>query len=423
MVYINFTDKNGNILIDSLGYEFLVRSSSADVKTKITRRLTLEEIRDLVNDNSMKCTFYLYALYDDETVKEDLSEYVLDGGSLSINYNSGVRRNLSISIFNEKNWIPNPVKGFLWKGSKFKLEISIRTSLVEYICSAGVFILKEFEMPHKYSNNQINLEMVDKFGGLDGTVGGKIIDGIYIPRGSNIVDAIKGLLKSEKIAGNCFDTKTPLFPSWVYSATTPYTITESSDSTIGALIIKLLTIVNLDVFYDEYGRMCFEEMRENMLVDSLPSLWTFTNAESIYDSHTMKADFQSVENVVVVEGANINGDIVNVRVENLNPKSPTNITMFEPTICKIVDENIADIGSARLRAEYELFKRSLLPIAETFSTVLIPALTVNTAITIDDSYCGLKNAKFLINSINIPVSGTVKMEITVSNLEEVAFSG
>lgn len=422
MIYINFTDKNGrNITNDIDGFErdFLVR----DTTVRTTRYLTLDELVELVSNSSMKCMFYLYALYDDETVKEDLSNYVLEGGNLSINYNSGVRRNLSISIFNEGNWRPNPNEGFLWKGSKFKLEIGVKTTLVEYICPAGVFILKDFEMPHKYSQNQINLELVDKFGGLDGTVGGKIVDGISIPRGSKIVDAVKSLLKSEKIEGNYFDVKTPLFPAWAYLETTPYTITESQDSTIGSLIIKLLSIINLDVFYDEYGRMCTEEMRENILADYMASLWSFSNEDDLYDIHTMKVDFQNVENVVVVEGANINGDIISVKVENSNPKSPTNVTIFEPTICKIVDENISNIGSAYSRANYELFKRSLLPISQSFSTVLIPMLNVNRAITINDTYCGLKNAKFLINSIDIPISGTAKMNMTISNLEEVAFSG
>lgn len=419
MAYINFTDINNNILIDRLDRPFLVKDSMKRVR----RKLSHDEMQDLANDDSIKYSFYLYALYDDETIKEDLSDFVIEGGSLSINYNCGVRRTLSISIFNGKHWTPNPISGFLWKGSKFKLEIGIKSTLVEYVYPAGVFILKDLEMPHKFTENQINLELVDKFGGLDGTVGGKIIDDIYIPRGSNIVEMVQSLLKSEKIGGNAYDIRTPLFPSHVYNATTPYTITESSDSTIGALIIKLMSIINLDVFYDENGRMCTEEMRENITVDSKPSMWTFSNEDRIFDTHTMKIDFQAVENVVVVEGANINGDIISARVENTNPKSPTNVTVFEPTICKVTDENIADVGSAYLRATYELFKRSLLNISQSFTTILIPFLDVNNVITINDSYCNLNNARFLITSINIPIAGTTKISITINNLEEVAFSG
>ena len=419
MMYVNFTDSNNLPVIDRLGYDFLVRDSMV----RITRNLKLNEIKDLVDNYSLRYSFYLYALYDDETIKEDLSNYILSGGNLSVNYSSGVRQKLSINIFNPQNNLPNAINKFLWKGSKFKLEISVRSTSTEYVYPAGVFILENFDIPHKHNNNMVTLELVDKFGGLDGTVGGKIVDNIYIARGSNIVEVIKSLLKSEKISGYYYDYKTPLFPSWCYGETTPFTITESSDSTIGALIIKLASIINLDVFYDEYGRMCFEEMEENVVKNTMPSLWTFSDDTNIFESHSTKIDLQAVENVIVVEGANINGDIISVRVENVNPKSPTNITTFEPKICKITDENIADTNSAHLRANYELFKRSLLPISLSFSTILIPLLDVNKVITINDSYCGFVNSRFLITSIDIPITETVKVNMSISNLEEVAFSG
>ena len=227
---------------------------------------------------------------------------------------------------------------------------------------------------------------------------------------------------SEKTNGSFYDIKTPIFPIHIYSATTPYTITESSNSTVGSLIIKLMSIVNMDVFYDATGRMCFEEMKENILVDSKSSLWTFSNEDRFFDFHTMRVDFQAVSNVIIVEGANINGDIINVKVENTNPKSPTNVTLFEPTILKITDENISDIGSAYTRANYELFKTSLLNISQNFSTVLMPMLDVNEVITINDSYCKLNNSRFLITSIDIPISSKTKPNITINNLEEVAFS-
>lgn len=419
MIYINFTDAYNQNIIDNLGRDFLVRENGV----KISRNLSVEEIQELITSHSIKYAFYLYALYDDETVRKDLTPYLFEDGRLSINYSSGIRRRLSISLSADFSWQPSPTNNLFWKGAKFKLEIGIKTSPVEYICPAGVFILENFEIPHEHSNDKINLEMVDKFGGLDGTVGGKIVDNIYIPRGSNIINIVKGLLKSEKMPGLYYDVLTPLFPAWAYKATTPHTITENSNSTIGSLIIKLLSFINLDVFYDEYGRMCVEDMRENVIVSSMPSLWTFSDKEDEYNYHSMKTDFQAVENIVVIEGANINGDIVNAVVKNTNPKSPTNITVFEPTVCKIVDENIYSVSGAQIRGEYELFKRSLMPISINFSTYLIPILGVNNVVTIDDSYCGIKNSKFLINSIDISISGTSQMDMSISNLEEVAFDG
>ena len=418
MRYINFTDNSGNKVLTNEDFNFLVK----DLTPKIIKRCTKEDFFKIIDDNSLSIGFRLYSLYEDESIKEDISKYILEGGNLSINYNCGIRRKLSIRLYNAKKWVPNPYDGFLWKGSKFKLEILYRTTLAEYVFSAGVFILQDFEFPHKYQNNEINLEMVDKFGGLDGTVGGKIVDNIYIPRGSNIVKVVKSLLSSEKIEGVSFDIKTPIFPQWMYETTTPYTINETSDSTIGSLIIKIMATINSEVFYNEDGHLCVCEMKENMLVNYAPSIWDFSETDGLYGSHGTKVNLQSIENIVIVEGGNINGDIVNVRSENTNPKSPTNIKIFEPRIKKIVDENISNIAAAKLRADYELFKSSVVPIENAFSTIIIPFLDVNNVITINDKYCGLKNAKFLINSINIPITNCPKMDISISNLEEVAFN-
>lgn len=420
LVYVNFIDSQNRKFVDKTGYNFLVRSYVA----KKSSVLTAEDIKELVDSLHIKYTFYLYSLYENETVKEDLTDYILEDGTLSIEYKSGVRRNLSIGLYNAKNWLPTPTSGFLWKGSKFKLDIGVSTDMGEYVCPAGIFILKSFDLNHQTIQNRITLEMVDKFGGLDGTVGGKIPSNVYIPRGSNILQVVKSLLKSEKIYSVPFDPKVPILPARLKNITTPHAINESNNSTIGALIIKLLTMANLEPYYNEYGQLCVDEMRENMLVDNQASIWTFSSSEgNIHNFHSLNIDFQKVENVIIVEGANFNGDIVGATVKNTNAKSPTNISIYEPTVYKLVDENISSNGAAELRAEYELFKRSLMPISQEFSTIIIPSIDVNKVITIDDEHCGLRNVRFLINSVKIPISSTGKMTIKISNIEEVAFSG
>ena len=62
MAYINFTDINNNILIDRLNRPFLVKDSMKRVR----RKLSHDEMQDLANDDSIKYSFYLYALYDDD---------------------------------------------------------------------------------------------------------------------------------------------------------------------------------------------------------------------------------------------------------------------------------------------------------------------------------------------------------------------
>lgn len=418
MIYINFTDKLGNNVIDSFERNFLVKSNLSKVKN-------MNDVGKLLNQNSLSYSFYFYHLFEDETIRQDLSRYVLEEGSYTISNNNGTRRKLSISLYDDNLFNINPVNGMFWKGSKFKLEIGVKTPSVEFIYPAGVFILSDFEHSHQYKKNILKLNLVDKFGGLDGTVGGKIVDAIYIPRGSNIAKMIKKLLSTEKIDGVPYDEKHPNIPYVCNKKTVPYSITKTADSntSIGELIKELAGIVNLEVFYDEYGRMCFEEMQENILIDSKPSLYTFVDNNSYYVAPNLKLDLQNVENVIIVQGANINGNIIDVRVENNNPKSPTNVSLFEPTICRITEENLSDIGSATIRANYELAKRSLMAISIGFNTATIPIFNVNDIISITDSHCNFTNTRFRINDINIPIKSTSQMSLTISNLEEVAFSG
>lgn len=419
MSYVNFTDVLGNNVIDALDYQFMVKGINFSKRGFIHS----DDLKNMLMSPTVSYTFHLYSLYEDESIREDLSQYLLEGGEISIQYQDGIRRRASLSLANPRSWSPHPFKGFLWKGSKFKLEIGVKSTLAEYIYPVGVFILQNFNISDGIRNGKVDIDLVDKFGNLDGTVGGKIIDPIDISVNSNIRDIIFSMLRGKKIRGYYIDNKTPIFPPSLIYASTPFSIFENSESTVGNLISKLATMINLNVFYDENGRMCFEEMQENMLINTASSVWRFDNQFPKFKITSANVDFQKVENIVVVEGANINGSICRATSENINPKSPTNTSMFEPNPYKVTDENIADYNSAKVRADYELFKRSLIPVSINMEAVLIPSLDVNTIINITDKKWGFMNERFLINSISIPISRTPHMTIQAANLEEVAFSG
>lgn len=417
MAHVHFITEDGHRYIDRYGYNYLVRSN----RTYFNK---ISDYREYFYNTPISVSFNLYSLFYDETVREDLTPYLLEGGQLTINNGNGLRRKLNVEIINQKNWMPSPVCGFLWKGSKFKLEICVKSASAECVYPAGVFLLNEFEMPHSQIDNKISIEMVDKFGALDGTVGGKLVEALHISRGSNIKEVILGLLKSERTPGEQYETKTILFPAEFEEAKTPFTITKSADanSSIGEVIKELSEIINQNVYYDVYGRMCFSEQSENMLTNMKPVIWEYSDDDYWYESPSLRVQMQSVENVIIVEGANINGSIVDVTVKNTNPKSPTNVTIFESTPCRIVDENITDHSSAVARANYELFKRSLIPLAVDFNSIIIPMLDVDEVISITDKYYRLKGTRFLINSISIPISSISKMKMSVTNLEEVALN-
>lgn len=421
MGYRLFLDRNNCYLTDGV-YDFYVRY---DEQSKVATSV-YTEYYEALKSSSVRPIFKFYSLYPDETIREDLTQYLITEGELSINYENGVRRKLSVSLFNEKdNWKITPISGFLWKGSKFKLYIGVQTSQHEYLFPAGVFILSDISSPHQYKKNIWSLELVDKFGGLDGSVGGSLIDGLYIPRGSNIYAMILQLLAAERIAGIPYDDKFIRFPNSLNQISTPYTINKSTntDDTVGDIIKDLSVILNSDVYYDEYGHMNFEESSENILVNEKPTVWRFSNDNVNFISPSFNTSFQEVYNIVKVEGGNINGAVMDYTASNTNPKSPTNITVFEPKPYKLTDENIASVELAQKRAEYELYKKSLIPLSVSFTTPLIPHLDVNNIIEIFDPQKQLLNSRYIINSISIPISYSCIMTINATNIEEVAFNG
>ena len=416
MGYQIFTDVNGKQFFDSRDYRFLVRSVSDPY------RISPADYCEAIKSRRMKPIFHLFTLFHDETVSGDLTPYLTDDGEMTISYENGMRRKLSVGLINPyEKWSPSPFSGFLWKGQKFALYIGFRTPAAEYIRPAGVFVLEDFELPYKLKNGKYTLNMVDKFGGLDGTVGGKIVSPIEVARGSNIRNMTVGLLSEYKQIGQQFDPTPIHFPISFYSATTPYTITKATNNNRGEIFKSFATMLNSDIFYNEYGNLCYENSQDNTTVNSKGAIWNFTDDDLDILNPAVKVNIQQVYNVVYIEGANIHGNVVDVIKKNTNPKSPTNVTRFEPTIFKVTDENIYSEELANKRADYELFKKSLLPISLNFTSPLIPHLDVNQVVNVFSNKHKFLNSRFLINSISIPISGTAKMSINMTNLEEVAF--
>ena len=122
-------------------------------------------------------------------------------------------------------------------------------------------------------------------------------------------------------------------------------------------------------------------------VNDKTPIWRYRKGDYIYKEPDLKVELSKVENVIVVEGANINGMLMDATVQNTNPASPTNIYLLEPNVYRIQDENIASVSLAQKRGEYELFKRSLLPLSLSFKSSFLPHLDVDNIVTIfDDSY-------------------------------------
>jgi len=128
-------------------------------------------------------------LNPDETAYASFSGEVT-GGSLSINRANGVRRSCSINVNNIYDAFTPNVLTF-WINQKFKLYLGYRINGEDYFIPQGVFGVSNPKTTHMVSEKSAMISGVDKFGFLNGQLGGRFSSSYNVPVSSNLVDVLK----------------------------------------------------------------------------------------------------------------------------------------------------------------------------------------------------------------------------------------
>ena len=88
----------------------------------------MQDIVDLINSPSIKPRYRIYLLNSDETINSEVpQEDIIEGGTLSENYQNGQRRSLTFTLMNEHGKY-TPGINSLWAGSRVRVDIGL-TSL------------------------------------------------------------------------------------------------------------------------------------------------------------------------------------------------------------------------------------------------------------------------------------------------------
>lgn len=412
-----------NYLLEN-SYRYLLENSNLRLVVytpDIDKQDVYAEMVSAIKSRMVHPIFKLYLLNYDESIKEDVTKYLLDGGNVSISFQNGIRCNANITLDNsDRKWNPSPITGFLWKDSKFRLDIGIKVLSGEVWYQRGIFVPSDPSLSNQPDSKTISLQLSDKFATIDGSLGGNIINTTTIPVGSNIKEAYSSLLSQDRISNVPYEVKPLRFPPIYIEEKTAYTITKTDETTIGEIGIELAEMLSCDTYYDNYGYPVFEEGNYTLDIADREVLWEFDERDMECLGSSIDINFSKVHNVVSVIGTNINGDLISYTAQNENPKSPSNIWVLEPNPLRIKDENIYSDDLAQQRAEYELFKQGLLPLSFNFKCTFMPHLDVNKIVYVSNEFYGLKNEPFLINSINIPISETNNdISLTMSNISEV----
>lgn len=380
------------------------------------------DIKNELGKPVIKPRFRLSILNPDETVKTVIPQQdIVEGGSYSENYQSGQRRNVSITLYNQLGIYTPSING-LWASTKFLFEmgIELESGIIIWF-PKGVYQIESMGVSHEPGNKTVQLELSDKFAVLEGSLG-KLENTYTIPPGILIEDVIRDILFFGTGNGEMLDPKPFIYHSSFKGKRTQATITKEAGDTFGSIISDLATMLSAEVFYDIEGHLTFVPIVDVTADGDKPLIFDFYQNKGDFGSNNLNFDMSSIINRVVVVGGNINGEICDAIAVNDDPASPLCYQRIGyRTASPINDSNITSKILAEERANYELRQQLILKSSVSNSVIFNPLLMVNNLISVTDDFYNLREEKFLIQSISCNIDGSGSMSITTSNVRNLPF--
>lgn len=341
-------------------------------------------------------------------------------GSISINYQQGVRRSISISIIdidgifvnrllNESSWATKKMKFFIGLMDEYNGDI--------YWFSQGVYYINNISANHNFSSKVVTIQGVDKFGIFGSETGRNQLEGTYlIPAETNIYSAIKDILLLDTGNGFVIDPIEPILDPAFIDEVTPYDISKSPGSYMSEILTELAYVLGASIFYDVEGRLNIVKGTLDNKYSNYSSMWSFSDVLKEYGESNLTLDIVNFVNTVKVIGNNVNDKIYEYTAVNDNPISPTRISLVGRKISYIETPMAYSEERAKEYAEYKLNELSILQTAVSFNSSMLPHLDVDMVIDITDKYYKYNMERFVIQSITMPISTSEQMNISASNI-------
>ena len=361
----------------------------------------------IVKEQAIRPRFRLSLLYPDESFREDISEYLIQGsGSLQIQYAQGQRRSLNFTLNNESGvFTPNGINSKIWVNTKFQLDLGMEMANGDVVWnSAGIFVIGTPQITREDARKIIDIQCYDKFALLDGTLGGTLDATYEIDAGEKIYNIIVDTLLQDNGNGVPIDLKTIFFDPSLINESTVYTLSKSANESYGDMLIELANMIACDIYYNTNGNLVIQSGIKDISQVNKPTLWIFKDTEYEYLSGHINYDFTDVRNRVTVVGANVNSDggLYIAVSENTNPRSQTRVDLIGIKNYYLEDSNIYTQTLAQDRADYELNKLSIVQQTVQISSAFMIHLDVNNCIAITDDFFNYFDNRFIIQSISIP---------------------
>lgn len=365
-------------------------------------------------------------------IGEITSDLSSTDGSITINKEQGCRRSCSLSIIDRSGkYIPQKDSSF-WYNRKFKIFIGLQVDENIYWFPQGVFVTKSANS----NGRRLNVEGVDKYGFLDGTLNARMCLVEYqasvtnSKKGTNIATLIKDTLMLDLGNNIPLDPVEPIIDPIFYNVTLYDDIVVDEGGYLGEIFDKIAEMYGANIYYDVNGRLRMERVFNY----NLPSWYRHLSPQfELSETEITETDinytynYDSV-NIITVTTDNTSGEIYSYTAKNENPQSPVNINAIGykgldgGTYYIPLGDTSKESGEEKCRqqAEYMLLQHTCMSTGISYNLPITPHLNVDNTVRVSNDYYNFDKQLFIVNSITMPLSAT-EMSIEATNLQWLPF--
>lgn len=383
---------------------------------------TPQDIAAAVRAPTVAPRWRIWLLNPDDTVNALVPPTdLISGGNYSENYQSGQRRSLSFTLFDDDKTYGVGVNG-IWFNTRIKLEMGLKmpdggTAWI----TRGVYVVQNVEKSHSSNRDVISVSAADKWSLFDRASG--TLESTYeIPRDQEIIPIVESILAMDRESGSPLDSLPPVVhPSFV-GKRTQTSVTMNAGQTYAAILLELATQLSAEIYYNSTGHLTIMPYQETTRDDGKASLWDFKEEASEIDSLSFGFNSSEVFNRVIVIGSTANGQYHKAEASNEDPTSPTSVGRLGVRTAPIInDSNITTDYLAEERAQYELRKILILKTSVSFNTPINPFPTANGVITISSPHYGMLRQRFVIQSVSCSLDYSGTMSVSASSIWNLPF--
>lgn len=378
-------------------------------------------LEKLVKRTFIKPLYRVSVLNPDESVNYIINpqDILEDGISYNEEYQNGQRRSITLKLANPHGEYTPSING-IWLDAKFSLDIGLVYGKRILWFPKGVYVTGDVASTNNDSDKTVSIQLKDKYAIFESKMG-TLHASYEIPVGSDIGDAIRGILNFSMGNGYILDYKPPILDPSFLGRKTQSTIRVEEGGNLGQLIEALATQLSAEYYYNNVGNLCFYPVNETIDDSNKPVIWVYDKLKSSISNLTLNYKNEEVINVVKVVGDNIDNGLHSAVVENNNVESPICIQRIGRRAApKYTESNIWNDKLAQDKANYYLRQHSFVGVDFNVTVGFNPVLAVNNVVEVENDFIGLKREKLLITSISFG-SADGLTTLKLCNVKELPF--